>query len=116
MARSFGYAFEGLALLLRSQPNFCIQIAAAAAAVGLAVLLEMSRTEVAILVLTAGLVLSLEATNTALESLCDLVSPSYHPLVKRAKDISAAAVLLTAIAALAVAILLFAPYLLRNRG
>jgi diacylglycerol kinase len=44
--------------------------------------------------------------------MCDLVSPEFHPLVKRAKDVSAAAVLIGAIAAVGVAVLLFGPRLL----
>jgi diacylglycerol kinase len=44
---------------------------------------------------------------------CDLVSPGYHPLVKKAKDVSAAAVLISALAAVGVAIAVFAPRLLQ---
>jgi diacylglycerol kinase len=58
-------------------------------------------------------VLILEAINTVIETVCDLVSPSYHPLVKRAKDISAAAVLIAALSAIAVAAVLFLPRLPR---
>ena len=47
--------------------------------------------------------------NTALETLCDLVEPEPHPLVKRAKDVSAAAVLIAAAGAVCVALLLFGP-------
>jgi diacylglycerol kinase len=57
-------------------------------------------------------VLVLEALNTVVETICDLVSPSYHPLVKRAKDISAAAVLIAALSAIGVAAVLFVPRLL----
>jgi diacylglycerol kinase (ATP) len=67
--------------------------------------------ELALIVLTIALVLVVESVNTALETLCDLVSPGYHPLVKRAKDISAAAVLVAAAGAVGVAVLLFVPRL-----
>jgi diacylglycerol kinase len=65
----------------------------------------------ALLVLTVGTVLVVEALNTCLETLCDLVSPTYHPLVKKCKDVSAAAVLISALAAVGVAALLFLPRL-----
>jgi diacylglycerol kinase len=52
----------------------------------------------------------IECLNTALETLCDRVSPDYHPLIKRAKDISAAAVLIAAIGSVAIALLLFVPH------
>jgi diacylglycerol kinase len=56
-------------------------------------------------------VLLVESVNTALESVCDLVSPGYHHLIKRAKDVSAAAVLIAAITAVAVAALVYLPHL-----
>lgn len=54
-----------------------------------------------------GFVWVSEAMNTALERLCDAVSEEYHPLIRQAKDISAAAVLIAAVIALATGILLF---------
>jgi diacylglycerol kinase (ATP) len=111
MVRSFGYAAEGLATMVRTQPNFWVHLVAAAVALTIGVALRLSPAELAVLVLTIALVLIVECVNTALETLCDLVSPSFHPLVKRAKDVSAAAVLLGAIASVGVALLLFVPRL-----
>jgi len=75
----------------------------------LGAVVRLSWPELALIVLTASLVLVVEALNTALETMCDLVSPDYHPLVKRAKDISAAAVLIAALGAVTIALLLFLP-------
>jgi diacylglycerol kinase (ATP) len=110
--RSFGFAFAGLATLVRTQPNFRIHVVAACAALGLGILVRLSVSELALIVLTAGLVLAIEAVNTCLETLCDLVSPTYHPLVKKAKDVGAAAVLISALTAVGVAALLFLPRLI----
>jgi len=99
--------------IVRTTPNFWVHIAAAALALAAAILLGLPPSDIALVVLTIALILVVEAVNTALESLCDLVSPAYHPLVKRAKDISAAAVLISALAAVAVAGLLFLPRLAR---
>jgi diacylglycerol kinase len=109
--RSFGYAFEGLATILRTTPNFWIHVVLAAAALAVSFILRLPPSEVVLVVLTIAIVLIVEAFNTALETLCDVASPEYHPLVKRAKDISAAAVLIAAVAAVAVAALLFLPRL-----
>jgi diacylglycerol kinase len=79
----------------------------------LAFALGLSQVEIAILILTIVLVLILEAVNTVVETVCNLVSPGYHPLVKRAKDVAAAAVLLSALAAIGVALVLFGPRLVR---
>jgi len=107
--RSFRYASVGFAVMLRTQPNFLVHIAAAVLALIVGVALRLSSAELALIVLTIALVLLVECVNTALETLCDLVSPEFHPLVKRAKDISAAAVLIAALAAVAVALLLYVP-------
>ncbi len=82
------------------------------AALGLGLVLRLSPPEMALIVLTVGTVLVVEAINTCLETMCDLVSPTYHPLVKKCKDVSAAAVLISALAAVGVAALLFLPRLL----
>ena len=47
--------------------------------------------------------------NTALEFLTDLVSPDYHELAGKTKDVAAGAVLITAFAAIAVAVCIFGP-------
>jgi diacylglycerol kinase (ATP) len=109
VVRSFGFAFEGLATLVRTQPNFWVHLVAAVAALGLGVVLGLSTAELGLIVVTSAVVLVVESVNTALEALCDLVSPDYHPMVKRVKDIAAAAVLIAALAAVAVALLLFGP-------
>ena len=88
-------------------------MALAALALAVSVVLGLSAAELALVILTIGLVLAVEAINTAVEAVCDLVSPDYHPLVRRAKDVSAAAVLIAAVAALGVALALFVPRLLK---
>jgi diacylglycerol kinase (ATP) len=113
VVRSFGYAFEGVSIMLRTQPNFLVHVTAAVVVIVLGLLVGLTPIEMALVVLTVGLVLILECVNTALESVCDLVSPGYHDLVKRAKDVSAAAVLIGAAAAVAIAALLFAPHVFR---
>ena len=51
-----------------------------------------------------------EAMNTALEFLCDVAAPEFHPLVEKAKDVAAGAVLITALGAIATAIVVFGPH------
>ena len=70
----------------------------------------VSRIEWVALVLTIAAVWSLEAVNTAIEAVCDRVSPEEHALIGRAKDVAAGAVLVAAIAAVIVAGLIFGPY------
>jgi diacylglycerol kinase (ATP) len=56
-----------------------------------------------------GLVLALEAVNTSIETLADLVSKERNATIKKVKDLAAAGVLLAAMAALAVGVLVFLP-------
>jgi diacylglycerol kinase len=53
-----------------------------------------------------------EGLNTALERLTDLVSPGYHPLAGKAKDIAAGAVFLAVLGAVSTGIVIFGPRLL----
>jgi diacylglycerol kinase (ATP) len=111
IVRSFGYAFEGLETIARTQPNFWVHVCAACLALVLGVVVRLSPVELAMIVLCIALVLVVESVNTGIETICDVISPGHHPLIKRAKDISAAAVLISAAAAVVVAVLLFVPRL-----
>lgn len=110
--RSFGYAFAGIVATARTQPNFVIHLVAATCALALAVVLQLSPAEIAVLALTIAAVLAAEMLNTAVEALADLVSPEFHPLVKVAKDAAAGAVLITALGAILVGLALFLPRLI----
>ena len=79
-------------------------------ALGLA--LEISRQEWLAIVLAIALVWVAEALNSALELLCDLVSPERHPTIKQVKDVAAAAVLMAALGSVVVAALVFGSRLL----
>jgi diacylglycerol kinase len=111
LLRSFGYAFEGVAYILRTQRNARIELALGVIAVALGAWLGISAVEWAILVLTVVLVLVVESMNTALELAVTLASPHAHPSAKAAKDVAAACVLLGAIASVAVGLLIFGPRL-----
>jgi undecaprenol kinase len=56
-------------------------------------------------------VLTMEALNTSIEHLADLISSEYHPKIKILKDIAAGAVLLASIFSVVVACVVFLPYL-----
>jgi diacylglycerol kinase (ATP) len=51
-----------------------------------------------------------EALNTALEFLADVASPQFHPLVEKAKDVAAGAVLISAVGSTTIALLIFGPH------
>jgi diacylglycerol kinase (ATP) len=109
LSRSFGFAFTGLLHLVRTQRNARIQCGFAILAIALGIWLRISTTQGAIIALTIALVLILEAMNTAIEALVDLVQPTHHPQAKIVKDVAAAMVLIGAIASLVVGAVIFLP-------
>lgn len=107
--KSFKYAFRGLWFLLSSQHNAWIHITATVITAVLGILLRISATEWCLLILTITLVFTAEALNTAVEFLADSITLEFHPLIEKAKDIAAGAVLLTAIGAIFIGCFIFLP-------
>lgn len=96
LLNSFGYAVRGLLLCLREERNLRIHLTAACWAVYLGAVCLLARGEWAALAVCCGLVISSEIFNTSVEATVDLLSPDYHPVARRAKDIAAAGVLVGA--------------------
>ncbi|MFZ5916143.1 MAG: diacylglycerol kinase family protein [Chloroflexota bacterium] len=114
--QSFRYAFAGLWYALCTQRNARIHLLAAIAVTVMGLWLGLDGLRWAVLVLTVALVFFAELINTVAEAIVDLVAPGYHPLAKVAKDVSAGAVLITALAAIVVGLLLLGPPLLARLG
>ena len=110
--RSFGFAFSGIRTLLRDEHNSRIHVFAMACVLVFGFMLDISATEWCVVVLCCGGVLMAEAMNSAVEALADLVSPEYHPLIKKAKDVAAAGVLMMALAAATAGLIIFLPRLI----
>jgi diacylglycerol kinase (ATP) len=109
---SFRYAGMGLTYAFQTQRNFRIHTMLGLTSIALGMLLHLTMVELAVIGLTCGAVLSMELLNTALEAVVDLtVKQTYHDLAKIAKDCAAAAVLVSAIAALLVGCMLILPKL-----
>ena len=107
LINSFKYAFKGLAIATREEQNFRIHLLAVVATIIAGAFFRLSVTEWAIILLTMCMVLAAELFNTAIEDAVNFISPQYNKAAGRIKDISAAAVLITAITALAVAAYIF---------
>ena len=107
--RSFGYAFAGWRYVLRTQRNTWIHAVLSLAVVLVSWWLGLSALEWAIILITISMVWMAELLNTALEAVVDLASPQQHPLAKVGKDVGAAAVLLSALAAVLTGVLVLGP-------
>ena len=109
--KSVGYALQGLRFMLRTQPNAWLHVGASIAVVGLACILKVSPADWRWLIAAMSMVWVAEGLNTAIEYVCDAVSPGYSQAVKHAKDIAAASVLICALAAAVIGLLSFWPYI-----
>ena len=99
-AKSFVYAFQGIWLLIKEQPNFRIHLVAFVSVTTLCYFCDISSSQWIAVILTAAVVVATEALNSSIEYLCDAVTEEEHPLIKKAKDAAAAAVLCVALAAI----------------
>lgn len=111
---SFRYAFHGWFYVLRTQRNAWIHSAIATAVFIVGLWLRIPPRDWAVIILTAALVFTAEFLNTSIEAVVDLASPDKHPLAKIGKDVSAAAVLVSALAAVLIGLLLLGPPLLQK--
>ena len=109
---SFRHAGRGFRWALSSQANLRVHFVAAAVVLIAALVLRFSVIEFVGLVICFTVVVAAELFNTTLEVLIDYAWPEHHPMIGRAKDVAAAAVLVAAAGAAIVGILLFARHIL----
>ena len=107
--KSFTYAFNGLRIVFIEEHNARIHLLAAIIAIVLGFVLQINAMEWVAIVFAIAMVLSMEIINTSIENIADFISPEKDDMIKKIKDLSAAAVLITAIATLIVGIIIFAP-------
>lgn len=98
--RSFSFAFDGLRHALRTQRTLRIHVGIAGIITVLVIWLPLSGAEAAVVILAVAGVLVAELFNTAVEAVVDLlVERNHHQVARVAKDVAAAGVLVTALAA-----------------
>ena len=90
--KSFLFAMQGFRTAVTTERNIKVMLAAGACAIVAGLALQLDLISWAIILLCCGVVITAELLNTAVETVVDLVSPEFHPLAGRAKDIAAAAV------------------------
>lgn len=101
----FKFAFTGLLYGVQHDKSIQIQAGLALIAIVMAFILRFSVIEWSIWLLCVALVLGFEYLNSALEQVLDYVQPKAHPVIKIAKDLSAAAVLIMSLVSLIIALL-----------
>jgi len=113
---SFRSAFKGLSDLFSEEPNARIHLVITILVIAAAIISKLSVVEWLVLVLTISLVFVAETINTAVEKLADMVQPEMDERIRKIKDLTAAAVLISAVGAATVGLIIFLPRLLRFVG
>jgi diacylglycerol kinase len=113
---SFTAAARGALYTIRTQRNIWIELTATVVVVAAGLWLRIEPLAWAVLAVTIATILALEAINSAIEALVDLVSPDHHELARTAKDCAAGAMIFAVLGSLGVAVAIFGPPLLRLLG
>lgn len=111
--KSFVYAFEGVYYIFRHERNARVHLVLAVVAFCAGLAFRVSDTALAAIFFATILVFLAEIFNTAIEKILDLVEPNHHPQVKLIKDMAAGAVLVAAVAAIAIGVVIFTPYVVK---
>ena len=114
--RSVKFAIDGIVLMLRSQHNAWVHLAATISVIIAGWFFGITSVQWVAVIVAIILVWVAEGLNTAFELLCDVTNPEFHPIVKQAKDISAGAVLISAIGALIIGLIVLVPSILSVLG
>lgn len=113
---SFNCAIEGILWAARTQRHLRYHLLVAVAVLLAALLFHVSSLEFILLVFGMVLVFFAELLNTAIEVVVDMISPEYHPMARRAKDVAAGAVLMACIGAAVMGYLALSNYFFPLEG
>ncbi|RAW02188.1 diacylglycerol kinase family protein [Pseudochryseolinea flava] len=108
---SYKYAARGIWIALRHEPNMIVHVLAAIAVVFVNYLLNISRQDWIITLMLIGVVFTAEIFNTAIETLADRITKDQDPMIGKAKDLAAGAVLMIGLIAATCAVIVYWPYL-----
>lgn len=109
--QAFTHAFRGIITFFTETYHAKIHLLATVFVLAVGAWLKISALEWVSVLLCITMVFVAEAINSAIEYTVDLKTKEKHPLAKKAKDVSAAAVLLAAIFSVIIAIIIFYPKL-----
>lgn len=109
---SFRFAFNGLVSLFKNEHNSWIHLLAAVIVLTAGIILKIDLSEWCMLIIVIGLVFLSELFNTSLEALGDAIDSEWNEKIKKAKDLAAGAVLISAIISVIVGGIIFIPRLI----
>lgn len=107
--KSFGFAFNGLKILIKEEHNSRIHLIAAIFVILAGFYFQISMMEWLAITFAIGFVIVLELINSTIENISDFISPEKNNSIKKIKDLSAAGVLISALTALVIGFIIFIP-------
>src|ERR1035437_2573739 len=107
--KSANHAWRGICILFKTSHNAWMHVFFGLMAIYLGFILNISSVEWVLIVFTIGLVIIVEAFNTAIEIDIDLTSPNYHPYARDTKDVAAGSVAVAVVIACIVGLIIFIP-------
>ena len=111
LLKSFKYAFDGIYTGIKEEQNMKIHITIMILVIIAGIILKISKIEWIICIILFGIVIGAEMFNTAIEQTVDIAMPEKNEKAKIAKDVSAGAVLIVAIASAIIGLIIFIPKL-----
>ncbi len=109
---SFKYAFEGIFSAFKTERNMKIHVLIMILVIIMGYIFKISRNEWFIFIILFSIVIAGELFNTAIETVVDIAMPEKNEKAKKAKDISASAVLVLAIGSAVIGLIIFVPKIL----
>lgn len=111
VCRSLAFAFRGIGYMIKNERNFKIHLFFAVLIIFIGLLIGFNRYEWMIVILLIAVVLSAEIFNSALERICDLMREKLKLKYEDTtviRNLSAGAVIITALFSLLIGIILIA--------
>lgn len=105
----FIYALKGWKQAIKTERNLKFDCIMAIIVIILGIIFKISVNEWIICLLLIGIVISSELMNTAIETVVDMYTREKNNMAEKAKDISAGAVLITAIISAIIGCIIFIP-------
>lgn len=110
---SFKYAVKGAIILLKTENAIKVHIFSTLILIAMGVFFKISSSEWMFQCLVMGLIVCVEALNTCVEAIADYIQPNFDKKIGILKDMSAGAVLFSALFGLVVMGFIYIPKILQ---
>jgi diacylglycerol kinase len=110
---TFKNALNGIIHTFKTEGNFKVHLIITILVIAAGFFFHIDRSEWLVLIIMISLVTGSEMFNTAVECIADFISPEYDDNIKIIKDVSAGAVLISAVGAVITGLIIFIPRIIQ---